>query len=206
MYKHHTNKSSTWQMPRRSVLDEKRAQGGVVRRDRRNVVLISAALLCSLACRARQEPPNRARNVILVIADGMGPAQMNLAVSYARDIEGRSLNLEKLAAQGMTGYALPVGYDALVLDSAASASQIATGLLARNETLSLDSDGREAETILEWAEDLYPHCDEGGPRPAPAQGIGRPSANRLFCKRMATEPSRPKGSYLILPIPVDRLR
>jgi alkaline phosphatase len=40
----------------------------------------------------------------------------------------------------------------LVTDSAAAATQIATGRLARNETLGLDVNGRDVESIVEWFE------------------------------------------------------
>ena len=77
---------------------------------------------------------------------------MTLGMYYAREIEGRQLSYHRLMQEGMTGYALPVTYDAIVTDSAASGTQIATGRLALNETLGLDSEGRDSETILEWAE------------------------------------------------------
>ena len=92
-----------------------------------------------------------ARNVILFVGDGLGPTQMTLGIRYAR-VEGKRLHMESLMGAGNTGYALPFPYESLVIDSAAAATQIATGQPARNETLGLDSDGRDLETIVEWAE------------------------------------------------------
>lgn len=93
-----------------------------------------------------------ANNVILFIGDGLGAGQMALGIRYARMVEGRELNLEQLMNDGNTGYALASAYGSQVTDSAAAASQLATGVEARNETLSLSPSGYPTETILEWAE------------------------------------------------------
>ncbi len=93
-----------------------------------------------------------ARNVILFIGDGLGAGQMALGIRYARMVEGRELNLEQLMNDGNTGYALASAYGSQVTDSAAAASQLATGVEARNETLSVSPSGYRTETILEWAE------------------------------------------------------
>jgi alkaline phosphatase len=95
---------------------------------------------------------SRARNVILCIGDGLGPAPTALAIQYARRIEGRKLHLDRLMELGNTGYALPLSHGVSVVDSAASASQIASGVEARNETLGVDVEGNPVETLLEWAE------------------------------------------------------
>ena len=93
-----------------------------------------------------------AKNVILFIGDGLGAGQMALGIRYARMVEGRELNLEQLMSDGNTGYALASAYGSQVTDSAAAASQLATGIEARNETLGLNPSGYRTETILEWAE------------------------------------------------------
>lgn len=94
----------------------------------------------------------RAKNVILFIGDGLGAGQMALGIRYARMVEGRELNMEQLMKDGNTGYALASAYRSQVTDSAAAASQLATGVKARNETLSVSPSGYRTETILEWAE------------------------------------------------------
>jgi alkaline phosphatase len=91
------------------------------------------------------------RSVVLMVGDGFGASQMALGLYFAR-IDGRELHLESLMKDGNTGYALPIPYDAVVIDSAAAASQMATGEVARNETLGLNADGLPLQTILEWAE------------------------------------------------------
>lgn len=101
---------------------------------------------------AQESTSGKVRNVILVVGDGMGPAQVGLGLHYAREIQGKKLNMQALMEQGNTGYAIPVPFERVVTDSAAAASQIASGVLARNETLGMDAEGRHVETILEWAE------------------------------------------------------
>lgn len=118
------------------------------------IVGLIAVALIGLAWAVRTTPAAEtgARNVILFIGDGLGPTQMTLALQYASVVEGRRLHLRTLMEGGETGYTLPVSYQRNVTDSAAAATQIATGQVARNETLGLDSEGREIQTILEWSE------------------------------------------------------
>lgn len=92
------------------------------------------------------------RNVILFIGDGFGAAQTSLGLTYGRLVLGHELAIEKLMQAGNTGFALPLSYESVVTDSAAGATQIATGRQVRNETIGLDPSGYPLETILEWAE------------------------------------------------------
>lgn len=96
----------------------------------------------------------RARNIILFIGDGLGPSQMALGLEYARVVEGRQLHLEKLMESGETGYALPVSHRKTATDSAAAATQMATGQVVWNQTLGIDIEGKPVETILERSESL----------------------------------------------------
>jgi alkaline phosphatase len=111
-------------------------------------------LLAALTTACAPEPAGHsgAKNVILFIGDGLGAEQMALGIRYARMVEDRELNLEQLMNAGNTGYSLANPYGSPVTDSAAAGSQLATGVKARNETLSVDSSGERTETILEWAE------------------------------------------------------
>ncbi len=116
---------------------------------RRSGLIAAAVIFSSSLCGA--ESSNAARNVILFVGDGFGASQMALALQYARLVESRPLHLESLMKDGNSGYSLAMGYQSAVTDSAAAASQIATGRPARNETLSLSPDGYANETVLEWA-------------------------------------------------------
>ena len=118
----------------------------------RSLLLVLTILLSSVPMGAREAP--RAKNVILLIGDGLGPAQTAFSLQYANMVEGRKLYLEALMDDGNTGYSMPTPYRGIVTDSAAAASQLATGRKARNETLSLSSDGYVVETILEASKRL----------------------------------------------------
>jgi alkaline phosphatase len=113
--------------------------------------LLSIMLLAACGSAQDQQQPASTRNVILFVGDGLGATQTSLGVQYARLIEKRELNIESLMRDGNTGYALPLPFDSIVTDSAAAATQLATGQPVRNETLGLSPDGYPIETILEWA-------------------------------------------------------
>ena len=115
--------------------------------------LLSMMLLvgCSPAP-APEQQPNGARKVILFIGDGFGATQVSLGIQYARLVEHRELNIDAIMQDGNTGYSLTIPFGNIVTDSAAAATQMATGQLARNDMLGLDPDGYPLETILEWAD------------------------------------------------------
>jgi alkaline phosphatase len=111
-------------------------------------------LICLVACSPAQEaqqPPAAARNVILFIGDGFGAGQTALGIQYARLVEKRELNIESLMHDGNTGYQLPMPFERIVTDSAAGATQFATGQAVLPETLGLNPEGYPIETIVEWA-------------------------------------------------------
>ncbi len=99
---------------------------------------------------------SKVRNIILMIGDGMGPQQMGLLESYARMApssiyEGKQTAMVQLARQGTMGLSLPNPAGALVVDSASSASQLATGIPAPSEALGVNTEGNPVETVLEKA-------------------------------------------------------
>ncbi len=101
------------------------------------------------------------KNIILMIGDGMGPQQVGLLEEYARrapnsiyNDKGNMTALSKLGEAGQLGLSLNAPHGAngsLVVDSACSATQLATGLAAGSEMIGLDSQGNIVETILEKA-------------------------------------------------------
>lgn len=123
------------------------------------------ALLCfwSSACAPVQsqvqptEAPARApRNVILFIGDGMGPQQIGLFELWAREAStskypDRVTHYRALANRGWMGLSLHSPAGALVVDSACSATQLATGQAAPSEVLGLNARGDRAMTVLEAA-------------------------------------------------------
>lgn len=115
-----------------------------------------AALFALLVTGAGCAPPEnpRAKNVILFIGDGFGMNQFALGLAYASEVRGRPLRMSELTDAGRAGYSVPFSYARITTDSAAAATQMATGRRALTETLSVDPETAEPlPTILEWAEE-----------------------------------------------------
>lgn len=99
------------------------------------------------------------RNVILMIGDGMGPQQMGLLFAYARHAPGskvpkRIAAMEQMAIDGELGMVRTEPHGAIVVDSAAAATQLATGAWAGSEMIGVDYEGNSAPTVVEIARDL----------------------------------------------------
>ncbi|MEU8306610.1 alkaline phosphatase [Actinomadura sp. NPDC048955] len=96
----------------------------------------------------------KARNVILLIGDGMGDSEITIARNYTRGAAGR-LALDTLPLTGAyTTYSVnkddPRQID-YVTDSAASGTGWATGHKTYNGAISVTPDGKPVPTILELA-------------------------------------------------------
>lgn len=100
--------------------------------------------------------PAGIRNVILMIGDGMGPQQVGMLTQYARYAPGsqvphRKAAIEKLLAEGTVAIVNNQPHGALVADSAAAATQLATGELAGSEMIGANYRGERVENIVEAA-------------------------------------------------------
>lgn len=105
--------------------------------------------------------PNKVKNLILMIGDGMGPQQVGLLEEYAQRApnsiyngKGNKTALSKFADSGKMGLSMHAPYGSngsLVVDSACSATQLATGVAAGSEMIGLDDQGNVVKTILERA-------------------------------------------------------
>ena len=97
-----------------------------------------------------------AKNVILLIGDGMGPEPVGLAIYYNRFMNGmdKRLNLERLMAAGNTGYCLTYQYGTVITDSASAATALASGVKTRDAIIGKDHDGRPMKTITDIAHQL----------------------------------------------------
>jgi alkaline phosphatase len=98
------------------------------------------------------------KNVIFVIGDGMGFQQLGLLNAYAKYApnsiykdKNDKTAIEQAIADGTIGIAYHEAANVLVTDSAASATQFATGKRAGSEMIGCDQFGDWAETILEIA-------------------------------------------------------
>src|SRR5690625_3085212 len=98
-----------------------------------------------------------ARNVILLIGDGMGDSEITIARNYAHGAGGKLEGIDELPLRGAyTTYSLHRGGEEhgnvnYVPDSAATGSAWATGTKTFNGAISVDLDSRPQDTILELA-------------------------------------------------------
>jgi alkaline phosphatase len=96
------------------------------------------------------------RNVILMIGDGMGPQQVGLLTLYARHaphsvVPDRTAAIERVLTEGAVGVMRTDVHGAMVADSAASATQLATGRHIGSEMIGIDYEGNRVENIIEIA-------------------------------------------------------
>jgi len=125
---------------------------------------LSGLLACSLAMsgcsqlQSTQETTEtaKAKNVIMIIGDGMGPQQVGLLLSYAQQapnsvIKDRTTAFDRISSNGQMSISMTNANNVLVTDSAASATQLATGKYSGSEMIGADKDGNTAESILEKA-------------------------------------------------------
>jgi len=101
-------------------------------------------------------PGRGVRNVILMIGDGMGPQQVNLLMLYSRyastsTAKNKQAALEELINSGAVGIVRTEPHGMMVVDSAAAATQLATGEYAGSEMIGLNYRGDRVETAVEAA-------------------------------------------------------
>ena len=126
------------------------------------VVLSLVLVMVAAGCSSMQGHGNapaagKTKNVIMIIGDGMGPEQVGLLLSYARQAPNTVIKERRTAFDrimddgGVMGFSQTYPNDALVVDSAASGTQLATGQFAGSEMIGADKDGNPVETVLEKA-------------------------------------------------------
>ena len=92
----------------------------------------------------------QAKNIILLIGDGMGPSQFGAAWLYSNRILGKELRMVDLMKDGRTAYLVNDTADAIVTESAAAATQIACGVKVPARAAGMGTDGKTpCTTILE---------------------------------------------------------
>lgn len=109
----------------------------------RRMVRLTALLLVAFGLFAA--PPAQPKNVILLIADGMGPAHHTALKHY----RGADCNICRMPVVGLTSTHC---LNRAVTDSAAAASAWATGRKVNYEVVSVDAEGKPLQTVLEIAE------------------------------------------------------
>jgi len=107
-----------------------------------------------------EETTTAPRNVILIIGDGMGPQQIGLLEAYARQapnsvIKDRTSAFTRILNEGgQLGLSMTNAANALSVDSACSASQIALGKPVRSEMIGLDAKGEAYDSVLMLAKKM----------------------------------------------------
>jgi alkaline phosphatase len=89
------------------------------------------------------------KNIILCIGDGMGLGQITLSRIQAAGPDG-TLYMERMP---FTGFIRTHSTNALVTDSAAATTALASGVKTNNGMIGIMSDGTSCQTILEAAKD-----------------------------------------------------
>jgi alkaline phosphatase len=111
------------------------------------VLLVVGILLLPISSLAAQ-----AKNIILMIGDGMGPAHVHAAWLYSNRVLGKDLHMVEVMKSGRTGYMVNDTADAIVTESAAAATQMACGVRVPARALGMGSDGKTpCQTVLELA-------------------------------------------------------
>lgn len=118
---------------------------------------IGAYLVSFTSCQSNKTVTKKPKNVILMIGDGMGPGQISLLNYYLKHNSNPEMKNVEYAFGKMNSNQIGVSstqpYGSIVVDSACSATQLATGVPARSEMIGLDIDGEVAKTILEKAKE-----------------------------------------------------
>ncbi len=91
-----------------------------------------------------------------MIGDGMGPQEVGLLVQYAKlaatsKVPDRTTAIEHVLDEGVVGIVMNEPHGVLVVDSAAAATQLATGQYAGSEMIGANYRGEKAENIVEVA-------------------------------------------------------
>ncbi len=107
-------------------------------------LLALLALLAAAAVPSSAQTPDRPRNVVLMIADGFGPASVSLGAAA----KGAPLAFDSV----LVGSVETSSADSRVTDSAAGATSYACGLKTYNGAIGVDAEGTPCRTVLEAAE------------------------------------------------------
>jgi alkaline phosphatase len=105
---------------------------------------------------AKEQPPAGVRNIILLLGDGMGPQEVGFLTLYAKlaasaTVPNRTTAIEHILNEGVVSIVRTEPHGVLVVDSAAAATQLATGHYAGSEMIGADFRGDKVENIIEVA-------------------------------------------------------
>ncbi len=126
------------------------------------MISVTTIFLFSLtACAQKQAQlsgaSKKTKNVIMIVGDGMGPEQVGLLLTYAKQaphsvIADKKTCFDRIMAEGgALGLAMTNPKEGLIVDSAAAGSQMATGKYSGSEMMGLNYKGDPVQTVLEFA-------------------------------------------------------
>jgi len=122
------------------------------RRSPLSIFVLAAVLFIQIACARNEKAPaaeskSSAKNIILLIGDGMGNSTISAARIRKGGIAG-SLHMDRMP---VAGFVRTSAANALITDSAAAATAMATGFKTKNGMIGVLPDGKKALSILEAA-------------------------------------------------------
>ncbi len=121
------------------------------------ILAFSSLISCSQTVKneTRSQTSKKAKNVILMIGDGMGPGQISLLYHFIKNSKTAKEKNIRYAfdrfKDDSLGISTTAPYNKIVVDSACSATQLAIGEPSRSEMIGLNKDGNTTLTILEKA-------------------------------------------------------
>lgn len=128
------------------------------RRFTAGILTLVLSLTGAAACGAQHEEeparPSAARNVILLVGDGLGDSEITVARNYLHGAAGTFPGIDALPHTGqLTTYSLDpeTGEPDYAPDSAATGTAWATGVKTYDGAISVDVDGKAQPTLLQLA-------------------------------------------------------
>lgn len=122
-----------------------------------NSLKITILVFIITSCSSSFDNKSKPKNLILLIGDGMGPAQISLLQAFLKNTEISEMKDVDFAFEKMSQTSLGLStthpHGNIVVDSACSASQLAIGQESRPEMIGLDFNGNSVKTILEKAKE-----------------------------------------------------
>lgn len=113
------------------------------------IALVCASVLIFLPAQAQNQKKapkvKRPKNIILLIGDGMGTAQIYSGYTAQK---GKS----NITSMPVSGFCTTFSSDKYITDSGAGGTALATGVKTNNGSIGVDPDGKPVQSILEKAE------------------------------------------------------
>ncbi|OFX88760.1 MAG: hypothetical protein A2W99_04645 [Bacteroidetes bacterium GWF2_33_16] len=110
------------------------------------IVLLFAVNSCKLIKKKDEQKLPKAKNIILLVGDGMGVSQIYAAMSTA----SKPLNIEQFKYIGFHKTYSATHY---ITDSGAGGTALSTGIKTCNNCIATDTSGNSIKTILEYAKE-----------------------------------------------------